>query len=101
MWEQTPKSEKSQIPSHSASLISNYKKQDWSNWTKFTEICTVYENEKGWLMIRIPKWMILTWDIYVAPISDERKKLIEDRIEANKARQAEAAQEDWEDLPFN
>ena len=45
--------------------------------------------------------MILTWDIYVAPISDERKKLIEDRIEANKARQAEAAQEDWEDLPFN
>ena len=76
--------EKSTIPSHSASLISNYKKADWSVGTKFTEISTIYENEKWGLMLRIPKWMIITWDIYIASISDERKQVMLDRIEANK-----------------
>lgn len=92
---------KSSIPSHSASLISNYTKADNTKWTKFTEICTIYENEKWGLMLRIPKWMILTGDIYIAPISNERKQLMQDAIEAKKARQAEQSHEDEDDLPFS
>lgn len=93
-------SQKSSIPSHTASLISNYTKADWSKWTKFTEICTIYENEKGWLMVKIPKWMLLTGDIYISAISDARKQVMQDAIDAKRARQAESNQEDEDDLPF-
>ena len=88
------------IPSHTASLISEYKTKDWTVRSKFTEICSIYETEKWALMFRIPKWMLLTGDVCIMPISEERKEVIKAAIEAKAARQAERNASSEDDLPF-
>lgn len=91
---------KSKIPTHYATLVSNYKKQDWSEWTTYTELCACYETEKWVIPVKIPKWIIITWTILVLPITDQRRKLIEEAIE-RKAKENEENADNGDDLPFS
>lgn len=93
---------KTSIPSHTVTLVNEIKKPDWSTYNQYIELWTAYISEKnGTIPVKIPKGIsIHGWStLLVSPLTEKRKEIILSAIEAKKAKQEEA-QEDDETLPF-
>lgn len=75
-------------PTHKLVLRENYKTNDGENKVKWHQVMALWETEKWWLVINLPKGMTLSWTLYIFKNEEQEQS----------NGWANAIEDDW--LPF-